>query len=198
MHPTIWKCKNLSYVHCVGLIYYHWTKLHLSLKTWTVTISYCLMLMFFVCLTMLHSTLRETWKKPKSQNCFKIWISVVECMPINEWNMILSFKKVKHWFLVVKGVNYSTKIDLIELSRSKWSHPIQIKALIIKVWKNIVKPNGTNRKDQKMASESPGLVKTVFKTNQRIFLKLMHNHMHVQPTFLNKKIKRLRDSKMVF
>ena len=143
-------------------------------------------------------TLRETWKKPKSQNCFKIWISVVECMPINEWNMILSFKKVKHWFLVVKGVNYSTKIDLIELSRSKWCHPIQIKALIIKVWKNIVKPNGTNRKDQKMASESPGLVKTVFKTNQRIFLKLMHNHMHVQPTFLNKKIKRFRDSKKVF
>ena len=109
------------------------------------------------------------WKKPKSQNCFKIWISVVECMPINEWNMILSFKKVKHWFLVVKGVNYSTKIDLIELSRSKWSHPIQIKALIIKVWKNIVKPNGTNRKDQKMASESPGLVKIVFKTNKRFF-----------------------------
>ena len=110
-------------------------------------------------------------------------------MPINEWNMILSFKKVKHWFLVVKGVNYSTKIDLIELSRSKWSHPIQIKALIIKVWKNIVKPNGTNRKDQKMASESPGLVKTVFKTNRRIFLKLMHNHMHIQPTFLNKKLR---------
>ena len=145
-----------------------------------------------------QSTLRETWKKPKSQNCFKIWISVVECMPINEWNMILSFKKVKHWFLVVKGVNYSTKIDLIELSRSKWSHPIQIKALIIKVWKNIVKPNGTNRKDQKMASESPGLVKTVFKTNRRIFLKLMHNHMHIQPTFLNRKIKRFRDSKKVF
>ena len=93
-------------------------------------------------------------------------------MPINEWNMILCFKKVKHWFLVVKGVNYSTKIDLIELSRSKWSHPIQIKALIIKVWKNIVKPNGTNRKDQKMASEVQDWLKLFLKQIEIFFWNL--------------------------
>ena len=100
--------------------------------------------------------------------------------------MIFSFEKVKHWFLMVKGVIFSSKIDLIKLSRSKWSDHIQIKAFLARVSKNIVKPNGTNRKGQKMAYESPGLDKTIFKTNRRIFLKLMHNHIHIQPTFLNK------------
>ena len=49
-----------------------------------------------------HCTLRETWKKPKSQNWFKIWILVIDCTVINKLNMILSFENAMHWFLMVK------------------------------------------------------------------------------------------------
>ena len=59
---------------------------------------------------------------------------------------------------MVKGVNLRTKMDPFELSGSKYSDPIQIKAFIARVSKNIVKPKGTNRKGQKMAFEKSRIV----------------------------------------
>ena len=117
---------------------------------------------------------------------------------VPEWYMILKFEKVKHRFLMVEGVNFTTKTDSFELRWSKWSEPIQIKAFVASVSKNIVNPNRTNRKGQKMAFESPRLDEIVFKRNGRIFAKHMHNHMDIQPSFLNKKIERLLDSLKVF
>ena len=139
-------------------------------------------------------TLRETWKKPKSRNCFKIWVLVVDCMLINKWNMILDFEKAEEWFLMVKGVTFSTK-----KWKAKWvSLSIlslhQNEVFVMRVWLYMVISKGNDRQYALFCIKVGGLAKTVFETNRRIFLKLMHNHMHIESTLLNKKSERLRDS----
>ena len=83
-------------------------------------------------------TLREKWKKPKYQNCFKIGILVVDCTLINKWNMILSFENAKYWFLMVKGVTFTTKKWKVKWVSLSILSPHQNQVFMTRVWMNMV------------------------------------------------------------
>ena len=142
--------------------------------------------------------MRETWKKPKSQNCFKIGILVVDCTLINKWNMILSFVNAKYRFLMVKGVTFTTKKWKVKWVSLSILSLHQKQVILIRLRTYMVISNYLNRQYAYFCFKVGGLAKIVFKTNRRIFLKLMPNHIHIQPTFSNKRIERLRGSIKVF